>query len=155
MKGGVPMGRPTLIGLVVLAAIVGVMLAGCGGPDVTFVSEGTEYTFEQVEALHASQTPPSSIAGEPVAAASELRREALVELRSRGGEAAEMTDFVTSALVDTGRSVLYYGEAASVEGAPAWVLLEAWGAQGGTLDSTRLWVFDRKSGAVVYSSTSR
>jgi hypothetical protein len=149
------MGRRTMIGLVVLAAFAGALLAGCSGPDVTFVSEGTEYTFEQVEALHASQTPPSSIAGEPAAAASELRREALVELRSRGGEAAEMTDFVTRALADTGRSVLYYGEAATVEGAPAWILLEAWGAQGGTLDSTRLWVFDRESGAVVYSSTSR
>jgi hypothetical protein len=149
------MGRRTMIVVVVLVAVAGVVLSGCSGPDVTFVSEGTEYTVEQVEALHASQAPPSSIAGEPTAAASELRREALVELRSRGGEAAEMTEFVTSALADTGRSVLYYGEAASVEGAPAWILLEAWGAQGGTLDSTRLWVFDRESGAVVYSSTSR
>jgi hypothetical protein len=149
------MGRRTMIVVVVLVAVAGVVLSGCSGPDVTFVSEGTEYTVEQVEALHASQTPPTSIAGEPTTAASELRREALVELRSRGGEAAEMTDFVTGALADTGRSVLYYGEAASVEGAPAWILLEAWGAQGGTLDSTRLWVFDRESGAVVYSSTSR
>jgi hypothetical protein len=149
------MGRRTMMVLGLCAAVAGVVLTGCSGPDVTFVSEGAEYTFEQLDALHTSQTPPSTIADEPVAAASELRREALVELRSRGGEAAEMAQFVTSALADTGRSVLYYGEAASVEGAPAGILLEAWGAQGGALDSTRLWVFDRGSGAVVYSSTNR
>lgn len=155
MEGGVPMGRRAMIGLVLLAVAVGIPIAGCSGPDLAFVSEGAEYTFEQVEAVHASQTPPSSIAGEPVSDASELRREALVELRSRGDEAAEMAEFVTRTLADTGRSVLYYGEAANVEGAAAWVLLEAWGAKGGTLDSTRLWVFDRESGAVVYSSTNR
>ena len=149
------MGQRTMMVLVLFVAVAGLALTGCDGPDVTFVSEGAEYTFEQLDALHASQTPPSSVADEPVAAASELRREALVELRSRGGEAAEMGQFVTSALTDTGRSVLDYGAAASVEGAPAWILLEAWGAQGGTLDSTRLWAFDRGSGAVVYSSTSR
>lgn len=149
------MGRWRMIGLVLCAAVAGTLLTGCGGSDVVFVSGGAEYTLDQVEALHTSQTPPSSIEGEPVADASDLRRDALVQLRAQGGEAAEMADFVTSALADTGRSVLYYGEAADVEGAPAWVLLEAWGAQGGTLDSTRLWIFDRQSGAVVYSSTSR
>lgn len=149
------MGRWTVVGLVLYAVVAGVLLTGCGGPDVVFVADGAGYTFEQVEALHTSQRPPSSMAGEPVDTASDLRRDALVELRAQGGEAAELADFVTSALADTGRSVLYYGEAADVEGSPAWVLLEAWGAQSGTLDSTRLWVFDRESGAVIYSSTSR
>lgn len=138
-----------------MMTLLALSLVACGGPDVTFVSEDAEYTLGQVEALHASQRPPSSLAGAPVAEASELRHEALVELRSRGDESAELAEFVTVSLADTGRSVLYYGEAAFVQGSSAWVLLEAWGAEGGTLDSTRLWVFDRANGAVLYSSTSR
>lgn len=154
-KGGNRMGQRPMAGVALVVSLLALSLVACGGPDVTFVSENADYTLDDVEALHASQRPPSSIAGAAVAEASELRHEALVELRSRGDESAELAEFVTVALADTGRSVLYYGEAAVVEGSPAWVILEAWGAEGGTLDSTRLWVFDRASGAVVYSSTSR
>lgn len=135
--------------------LVALFLAGCGGPDVTFVSEAATYSLEQVEALHLSATPPDSIRDEPVSTASERRRDALVELRSRGGEAAELAEFITRSLTDTGRSVPYYGEAAVVEDTSAWILLEAWGPEGGTMDSTRLWVFDRGSGAVLYSSSNR
>lgn len=141
-----------LIGAILLGTS---MIAGCGGADVTFVSNGATYTLEQVEELHASQPVPSSLAGRPTADSSELRRDALVELRSQGGEAADVAEFVTTTLADTGRAVLYYAESATVEGVASWVLLEAWGPEGGTLEYTRLWVFERESGAVVYSSTSR
>ncbi|MBE0417577.1 MAG: hypothetical protein IBX63_07420 [Coriobacteriia bacterium] len=149
------MGGRAMIGLTALSVALAALFTGCSGPDVTFVSEGSEYTLEQVEALHTSEAPPPSLAGEPVADASELRRDVLVELRSRGDEPAELAEFVTRSLADTGRSVLYYGEAALVEGTSAWILLEVWGAESGTLDSTRLWVFERESGAVVYSSSNR
>lgn len=141
----------------VLAALVVMALTatGCRKAEVVFVSEGTSYTYEQLEELQASQTPPRSVAAQPVAEASRLRHAAVVSLRSRGGEAAELAEFVTQTLDDTGRSVPYYGEVAVVEGTGSWVLLEAWGPEGGTLDNTRLWAFAREDGRVLYSSTGR
>lgn len=153
MGGGAPVSARVMTALLVV--MVATALTGCGGPDVTFVSDGGAYTLEQVEDLHASEAPPSSLEGSPVSEASEHRRDALVELRSRGGEAAELAEFITRSLADTGRSVPYFGEAATVEDVPAWILIEVWGTEGSTLDYTRLWVFDRRDGAVVYSSTSR
>jgi hypothetical protein len=155
MEGGAHMRGGVLLGLMALSLLLAAALTGCSGPDVTFVSADAEYTLEQVEALHTSEVPPPSVQDKPVAEASELRRDALVELRSQGSGAAELAEFVTRSLADTGRSVIYYGEAATVEGVPAWIILEAWGAEDGTLDSTRLWIFDRDSGGVIYSSTSR
>ena len=155
LRGGGSVGKRSIVGLVAITLLVATMLAGCGGAEVTFVSDNGEYTLEQVESLHTAQAPPSSIKGRPVEEASELRREALVELRSFGGEAAELAEFVTQTLADTGRSVPYYGEAASFDGTPSWILLEVWGVEGGTLEATRLWVFERDTGAVVYSSTNR
>jgi hypothetical protein len=154
-RGGGIVGRRSTVGLLAITLLVAMILTGCGGAEVTFVSEDGAYTLEQLEELHAAQTPPSSIKGRPVEDSSELRREALVDLRSRGGEAAELAEFVTQTLADTGRSVPYYGEAASFDGTPSWILLEAWGVEGGALEATRLWVFDRDTGAIVYSSTNR
>ena len=149
------MGKRAMVGLLACTLLFATMLAGCGGTEVSFVSEGGTYTLEEVEYLHTTQTPPSSIKGRPVDEASDLRREALIELRSRGGESAELAEFVTQTLADTGRSVPYYGEAASFDGTPSWILLEVWGVEGGTLEATRLWVFERDTGMVVYSSTNR
>lgn len=135
--------------------IASVALTACGGPEITFVSADASYTLEQVDELHASQEPPASVQGRPVTEASELRREALVELRSRGGEATELAEFITRTIADTGRSVPYYGEAASVEGTDSWIIVEMWGPESSTLENTRVWVFVRDTGAVIYSSTNR
>jgi len=138
-----------------LLASVMLTLAACGGVDVTFVSEGASYTLEQVDQVHAAQRPPASVRGRPVAEATGLRRDALVELRSRGGEAAELAEFITRTIADSGRSVPYYGEAASVDGMDCWIILEVWGPESSTLENTRLWVFTRDAGTVIYSSTNR
>ncbi|HET6498328.1 MAG TPA: hypothetical protein VFH17_04695 [Coriobacteriia bacterium] len=139
---------------VALAAAAGTG-AGCGRAGITFVSENAEYTLAQVEEVHATVAPPPSIAGRSTSDAPELRRDALAVLRGRGGESAELADVLTEILAGADRSVPYYGEAATVEGKASWVVLEVWGSEGGTLDNTRLWVFERDGGSVVYSSTRR
>ncbi|MDY0087756.1 MAG: hypothetical protein RBS78_04320 [Coriobacteriia bacterium] len=149
------MGRRATAQTLILFVLLAVALAGCSSADVTFVSDDARYTLEQLEALHSAHTPPHGVANRPVAEASDLRHDALVSLRSRGGEAAEFAEFVTATLSDTGRSVPYYGEAAVVDNTPAWLLIEAWGPEGGVLENTRLWAFARDSGRVLYSSASR
>lgn len=144
--------------IVVVAALLFVTVAavtGCDRTEITFVSEGASYTLSEVEEVHAAVTPPPSVAGRPVADAPELRRDALTALRARGGEPAELADFLTELTSGGDRSVPYYGEAATVDGKESWVVLEAWGAEGAALDSTRLWVFERGTGAIVYSSARR
>lgn len=143
--------RWTLITLVLLV----LALTGCRGTDVTFVSDDAHYTLKQLDGLHATHAPPRGLEERPVDEASDLRHDALVSLRSRGGEAAEFAEFVTQTLSDTGRSVPYYGEAAVIDSTPAWLLIEVWGPEDGLLENTRLWAFSRDSGAVLHSSASR
>lgn len=128
---------------------------GCSRTEMSFVSQGTEYSAGDVDGLHDSVERPASVAGASVAQASALRRDALIALRRSGEEASALAEFVTGSLEDTGRAVPYYGEAAAFEGTDAWVLLELWGSPEGTLDNSRLWVFDRWTGDVLYSSASR
>lgn len=139
---------------VVLAAAVAAA-TGCDRAEITFVSEGASYTLAAVEEVHASVAPPPSIAGRPTADAAQLRRDALASLRGRGGESIELADLLTEIVAGANRSVPYYAEAATVNGRASWIVVEAWGPEGGTLDSTRLWVFGRDDGSVMYSSTRR
>jgi len=128
--------------------------SGCGRNAVLFVSEERSYELETVEDLHTSVQRPA-IEGRPVTESSVLRRDTLVELRSRGSEAVDAAEFITRSLPDNGRSVPYYVESAEIDGLAVWILLELWGPAEGTLENTRLWVFDRNSGDILYSSTQR
>lgn len=137
-----------------LVASLALPLVSCTSHQATMVDEGSAYSLESVAELQTLVERPAA-AGAPVSEATALRREALVDLRSQGAIGAEFAEFVTRTLPDNGRSVPYYGEAAIVEGVDSWVLLEVWGSAGGTLDHVRIWVFDRSTGDVLFSSTSR
>ena len=141
--------------LAVLIAAATATGAACGRAEIAFVSQSAAYTLAQVEDVHATMAPPPSIAGRPATDAPELRQDALAALRARGGEPAQLADVLTDILAGADRSVPYYAEAATVDGTASWIVVEAWGPEGGTLDSTRLWVFEREDGSVVYSSTRR
>ncbi len=128
--------------------------AACSKSSIVFVSEGASYSFAEVEALPASLERPA-YAGEPTDDASGLRREALVELRGEGAEGAELAEFITRSLPTQARAVPYYGEAADIDGASVWIVVELWGTEEGVLDRTRTWVFDRASGEVLFSSSGK
>ncbi len=141
-----------LASVAALSAIMSVAAAGCSSPTFVLVDEGRSYTLDEVAALQATVDRPAA-EGRPVAEAAALRREALIEARGAGATGAELAEFVTRTVPDNGRSVPYYGEAAVIDGVPAWVLLEIWGAEESVLENTRAWAFDRESGAVLFSAS--
>lgn len=149
------MSRWTVSGLALVLLLSGVLAVGCTSSHVRFASDEAAYSIEDIDELHTSVERPAALDGAPVADASSLRRNALVAFRRAGGEAADFAQFVTESLADSGRSVPYYGEAAEFDGRPVWILLELWGPEGGTLSSTRLWVFERDGGDVAYASAHR
>ncbi len=144
--------RTTISALLVAAACTA--LAACSAPSATFIDEGATYTLEEVGRLPDELARPE-YEGRATAEAAQIRRDALVELRAEGPVAAELAEFITRSLPTQTRAVPYYGEAALVDGAPVWIVVELWGAEDGTLDRTRTWVFDRTTGEVIYSSTGQ
>lgn len=136
----------------VIAAVL--LTAACAASHIVFVSDGASYTFKEVERLPSMLDTPRYL-GAPVSEASVLRRDALVDLRGMGTEAAELAELVTQSLPASDRAVPYYAEAAEVEGVPAWIVLEVWGSAGGTLEHTRTWVLDRSTGEVLFSSSGQ
>ncbi|MBS3957274.1 MAG: hypothetical protein KGZ40_07070 [Clostridiales bacterium] len=140
----------------VFASMVAVALSGsgCSRSEIVFVSESATYTFQEVEQLPSALDRPRH-AGTPATEAPNLRRDALVELRGMGSEAADLAELVTRSLPSTTRAVPYYAEAADVEGVPSWIVVEIWGTGDGTLDYTRTWVLDRATGDVLFSSSGK
>lgn len=138
----------------VLLVALSLTIAACSSPQMVFVDDGNSYDLGSISKLLATVDRPS-IEGRDIDEASDLRREALIELRSQGQDATELAEFVTRTLPDNGRSVPYYGEAAVTDGSDTWVLLEMWGPESGVLDHARIWVFDRATGDVLYSSSSQ
>lgn len=138
--------------IVILALALALPLTACSRPQAIMVDEGNSYDMESVAELQSTIERPG-VEGSPVSEASALRREALIALRSQDSSGAELAEFITKTLPDNGRSVPYYGEAAIVNGTSAWILLELWGAAGETLDHVRIWVFDRATGDILFSST--
>ena len=134
-----------------LIALACTTVTACSGPSVAFVDENASYTLEEASLLPDMLARPE-YEGRPTDDAAQLRREALVELRGDGSVAAELAEFITRSLPTQTRAVPYYGEAAYVDGEPVWIVAELWGSEGGTLDKTRTWVFDRTTGEVIHSS---
>ncbi len=137
-----------------LLALVCATATACSGPSVVFVDEEASYTLDEIGLLPDALTRPA-FEGRPTDDAAQLRREALVELRGEGAGAAELAEFITRSLPTQTRAVPYYGEAALVDDEPVWIVVELWGSEGGTLDRTRTWVFDRATGEIIYSSSGQ
>jgi len=93
-------------------------------------------------------------AKKPTSDATDLRHEALVALRKRGGDAAATADLITRTFPADTRSVPVYVERATVDGKRALVVVEATGPKSGSLDAKRMWVFDGQ-GNVIFASTGK
>ncbi|MDZ4063407.1 MAG: hypothetical protein U1E22_01955 [Coriobacteriia bacterium] len=128
-------------------AVVGV---GCG-QKMTYSDGDSPYTREEVSSVFDSVAEPSFL-GHPTEDASDLRHSQLASLRSRGEDASALATLLTEQFPGESRSVPYYAETAIVDGTDAWIVLEAWGSEGESLDRLRLWVFDRTTGDVLTSA---
>lgn len=134
---------------VVIAIAVALALAGCADSSPVFVNDGSQYTAATVTSVFGLAED-----GEPLGAATseapELRSQALVELRSKGGDAQAAADLVTRTFANSGAGVPVYVEKASFEGQEAFIVVEAIGPKSGKLMNLRVWVLDPE-GKVLYS----
>ena len=138
--------------LALLLAITVMLTAGCTKDSVSWVDEGASYTATDAENLARSLADGQN-AGTPVSQAYDLRQEALADLRGNGDNASELADLLTRVFVNDIRSVPFYTEAARVDDVDAWLVIESWGPSEGTLESTRLWVFEQATGDVILATT--
>lgn len=131
-------GRP----LAVLAALALCLLfAGCGSrADLTFVAEGASYSAPDLETL-LTAAELGKTAGVTADEAPDVRIEVLAQLRQQGDDAIALADTLTSDFPVDVAAVPVAVEAATYEGEPAWIVIEAWGDQDGELTHRRLWVF--------------
>lgn len=129
--------------------LVATSLVACGSAArLSFIPDGGSYTAEDLPALLASAdlTAVSSVATED---GPRLRQDMLTSLRRQGDDAAALADTLTREFPTDVTSVPTVVERATYDGAPAWIVIEAWGEQGGTLSHRRLWVFSYEQRAVV------
>lgn len=146
------MGRLAVAALLSLALFAA--SACVQGPGIRFVDDAKVYTRAQVE-HNAGTIAAGSTAQVDVVQAAEVRQRALARLRQEGATAGKAADFMTSQFPVGTKAVPFYVEAATVDGASAWIIVEAWGGRTGKLAFRRLWVFDRKTGDVLGARTYR
>ena len=140
------------VALVSLACAT-ILVAGCGRiPTTDFVADGGSYTGESLrETL--TEADLSGFAKIETADASAAREDALVGLRRRGDDASDVATLLTRGFPERTAAVPALVEGAEFEGVEAWVVIEAWGEEGGSLTHRRVWVFDRSSGQILWSAS--
>ena len=139
-------GRP----LAVLAALaVCLLLVGCGArADLTFTMEGGSYSAADLEPLLAA-ADLGATARVATSEAPDVRIEVLAQLRQEGDDAIALADTLTSDFPVDVAAVPVAVEAATYEGEPAWIVIEAWGDEDGALTHRRLWVFSKSDQSVL------
>ena len=142
--------RKTLVAVLLVA--LSVTTVGCATHEIAYVDTGATYTLDEVETM-ARQIGKPEFAGKAVLTAETLRQTQLTTLRAEGGEPAELASLLTDLFPDDQRSVPYHAEAATVDGDPAWIVVEVWGLHGESLDNSRVWVLERSTGRVILSAT--
>lgn len=131
------------------------LLAGCGNPAaVEFEPSGGAYDPASIENLLANAD--AGAAGEVTTEeAPSVRQEALVELRKQGDDASGVADLLTRGFPQDTAAIPILVEAASFEGTPVWVIVEAWGDPEGKLEHRRAWVFGQETGDLLYTASRR
>jgi hypothetical protein len=129
--------------------LVAASLVACGtAARLTFIPDGGSYTVEDLPALLAS-ADLSAVSSTTTEDGSRLRQEMLTSLRRQGDDAAALADTLTREFPPEVTSVPVVVERATYDGSPAWIVIESWGEEGGTLSHRRLWVFSYEERAVV------
>lgn len=145
------MGQHRYVPALVLLILLLVSAAGCSPDVISFEDPGGDYTAESISAV-VEDAPRPTAYGEPVSGADDLRHDALVELRAMGGEAVDAADLLTTQFPPPVRSVPYLVEAGTFDDTSAWIIVEVWGIDGGSLDQTRVWAFDRETEEVLFTA---
>lgn len=145
--------RASLVFFATLSIAVLALAAGCAPEGPVYVDQSSNYTMASVAEV-LGRADASAYVGKPVSDAVELRHDALVSLRKRGGDAAAAADLITRTFPADTRSVPVYVERAAVDGTSALVVVEATGPKNGTLNAKRMWVFDDQ-GDVIFASTGK
>jgi hypothetical protein len=141
--------RPICIGAVALLTLV--LLAGCVHSGPTWVDSGSSYALADLSQLYA-KADISRYESSPASHSVTLRHDALTALRSKGDAPASAADLITRNLPADTRGVPVYVEKATVNDAPAYIIIEATGPANGNLTTKRMWVLSDK-GAVVFVGT--
>ena len=141
--------RPICNGAVALLALV--LLAGCVHSGPTWVDSGSSYTLADLSQLYA-KADISRYENSPTSHSGTLRHDALTALRSKGDAPASAANIITRNLPADTRGVPVYVEKATVDNAPAYIIIEATGPASGDLTTKRMWVLSDK-GAVVFVGT--
>lgn len=129
---------------------VSLLLVGCDRDVVTFIDEGRAIQPDDAVELLSQIEPPAQMTD--AGTASKRRTEALADLREQGTSGNRVADLITDSFPATTRSIPFYVERVSVEGTPAWLIVEAIGPRGSALTDERAWVLD-DGGDVLYSAT--
>ncbi len=138
-----------------LALSLAFALAACSGADIlTYIPEGGSYGADGLEALMTG-IDPGKTADATIGEASELRQDALEDLRQHGTDAGLLADTLTSDFPLDEPAVPVHVELGTFEGARAWFVLEATGADDGTLGFRRLWVISFADRSVVAAVSGR
>lgn len=127
-------------------------LAGCDRGTLEYIPSGGSYTMAQVEDL-TTQVNLSAVVNEQTADGSALRKEVLLELREADTGASSLADALTRNFPSDATSVPLLVEAATVDGVDAWIVVEAWGDEDGTLSRRRVWVLDRSTFTILGSTS--
>ena len=143
--------RVRAVGLVVSFFALATVLCGCASSGPVWVDAGGQYTLASVSAVY-GKGDITRLAQQPSSAATSLRHEALTALRRRGATASTAADVITRSLPPTTRGVPVYVEKASVNGTPAYVIIDATGPSNGNLSTKRLWVLSDK-GSIMFVGT--
>jgi hypothetical protein len=147
--------RTTRTSLFVVLIITMLSLAACGpSVSVSFEPDGGSYDEQSVDSVLAG-TDISHLEDVDANEAPETRREALVDLRTQGDDASSVADLLMDGFPVQTRAVPVLVEGATFDGEDAWVIVEAWGEEGGVLEHRRVWVFARDSGDLLFSASRR
>jgi hypothetical protein len=143
-------GSRVLALMLVLACLAGA--AGCSSANSPrFVDKGASYDASSAVAL-SGRLDIQKLKGVATSESADLRHEALVSLRARGGRAAEVADVLTKTFPSDTRAVPIYFERATFDGKPVILVIEAAGPANGTLSTKRVWVLDEQGNVVFMGS---
>lgn len=135
--------------IAVLGLATAVLLVSCGPAHrVTYIPEGGSYTVDDLARLldEADLGEAERIA---TSDAIDERQSTLADLRREGDDAGRLADTLTLDFPADLAAVPVLIERATYEGTDAWVVIEAWGEEGGSLTHRQLWVLSFDNGAVL------
>jgi len=147
--------RKPVIAVLLVAVLAAVAFTGaCTAPSITWVDEGAAYSRGKARFI-AESVDAGAVADRPTTDATELRHEALSDLRMLGDRAAQAADTLTATFDPTTHAVPLYVEAATLEGRDVIIMVEAWGPKSGSLEFKRTWILDASTGDVLDASSAR